>query len=583
MTDFTKPVSWFDPFSVGSGQFALNGERAIIATQSHLSNLVANGHSVQTSPRFFVRSRHHVAAGKWKALAVVYINWRRNTSIGASESDAGLAAVDIIGAGLEMVATPISGTRNFSYPNTGGPTTAITFGGSRSVRLQVGDAVVSDWILPSAFGLPFFEFTTRELAPWVRTAYGSTDRVAGIFLPSTMGPTTTSYFQQDYFATPADDAAALALTAPTGATSRITGLTFVNGQVVPTPVCLIGIPADGQKAVIILGTSRFDSGSNFSDRGSTYTGTVGTGDGAASTDGPADTTYLDLPGAACKWLQDPTVSAPFLQLATGAGNMAINWSTYTGDRPTTLSYENPGGNRSDGHRWFFQFGDVCLNEHGVNDVGQIGVGGYTAADYKAQHSAIATEFKRCSPRGRYIACFGPLSSFSTTADALNPATQIQANSNYTSTFRTLLGELVTEGKVDYIWDWTDPAAVGSGLNAWSWGVDASPLFTGTTRTGSTLNYVLCTGPETLFRRKEFTQCVARVDGVDRFILQNSGDEFQTTTNLPSAPAAGVTVQIFGNYSHDGLHPSGRGERRLAEHAKVVLNRFITPINRPNTP
>lgn len=571
------------PGGTALGQFAYRGEKAIFASQSHLSNVVANGHSVQTVPRIVLREKVHPAAGRWKALAVMYVNWRRNTSIGASESDAGLADVDIVGAGIELVAQPITGTRNQSHPNTGGPTAVITFGGAPGIRMQVGDSIVSDWILPSQFGLEFFEFTTRELSPWIRTFFASPDRTSGIFLPSTMGPTTTTYYQQDYYATPADDAAGNALVAPTGNTSRISGLTFVNGQVVPAPLCLIGIPADGQKAVLVLGTSRFDSGANFSDRAQTYFGAVGAGNGGTFTDGPADSSYLDLPGPAAKWLQDPEVSAPFVMLATGGGSLAVNWSTYTGGRPTTgISYENPGGGRNDGHRFLMQFADVLVNEHGVND-SYVGVGGYTDADFKAQHGAIATEFKRINPVGKYIACHGPCSGYSTTAVALNPASQTNANGTYVANYLARLNELVTEGKVDYIWDWKSTDAVGSGLNAFSWGV-SSPLviWSGTTTTGSTTSSINLNGAVNMLKRRHYNQCILRIAGEDRFINSNTGNTISVSAPLSSAPGAGVTVEILGNYSHDGLHPSGWGEVRLAQDAKAKLNRFIRPINRPNT-
>lgn len=567
------------------GQFVFNGERAIFASQSHLGSAVCNGHSVQTSPRFFTRGRMHVAAGRWKALAVVYLNWRRNTAggLGASESDAGLSPVDIIGAGLELVAQPITGTRNNLHPNTGGQTAPITFGGARDIRLLVGEAVVSDWILPSTFGLEFFEFASRDLAPWIRTAFGSIDRTAGIFLPSMTPPTNYSFFQQDYYAVPADDPAALALTTPSGATSRITGLTGAQ-QVIPTPAFLIGIPADGQKAVLILGTSRLDSGSGFSDRANTYAGSVGAGNGSVFTDGPADSSYLDLPGAACKWLQDPEVSAPFFMIATGGGNMSINWSTYSGNRPTTLAYENPGANRNDGHRFVMQFADVLFNEHGVND-SYIGIGSYTLADFKAQHNGIATEFKRVNLFGKYIACHGPVSSYTTPAVALNPASQNPGNANYTNLYINALNELITEGKVDFVWDWKSTDAVGSGVSAHSWG-SSNPLvvWSGITTTGSTTTQINLDGPVNLLKRRLYRRCIVRVNGVDRFIASNTGNTITLDGGdaLPSAPGAGVTVEILGNYSHDGLHPSGWGEVRLAQDAKAKLNRFIRPINRPNT-
>lgn len=571
------------PGGTALGQFVYNGERAIFATQAHLGAQVCNGHSVNTLPRFFTRARMHVAAGRWKALAVVYLNWRRNTTNAASESDAGLSPVDIIGAGFELVAQPITGTRNNTHPNTGGLTVPVTFARGRDVRLLVGEEVVSDWILPSQFGLEFFEFGSRDLAPWVRTAFGSIDRTAGILLPSMTPPTNYSFFQQDYYAVPADDTAALALTAPSGATSRITGLTGVQ-QTVPTPAFLIGIPADGQKAVFVLGTSRLDSGAGFSDRAQTYAGAVGSGNGSVFTDGPADSSYLDLPGAVCKWLQDPEVSVPFFMVATGGGNMSINWSTFSGNRPTNLAYENPGANRNDGQRFLMQFADILINEHGCND-SFIGQGGYTLADYKAQHSGIATEFKRVNLFGKYIACFGPVSGYTTTAVALNPAAQTDANGNYNTLYIGALNELVTEGKVDFIWDWRSTDAVGSGVSPHSWGV-SNPLviWSGTTTTGSTTTQINLNGPVNLLKRRHYRRCVVRVDGVDRFISSNTGNTITLDGGdaLPSAPGAGVTVEILGNYSHDGLHPSGWGEVRLAQDAKAKLNRFIKPINRPNT-
>ncbi len=573
------------PFNYSDvGEFSLNGERPIFATQSHLGNAVCNGENVQLSPRYVTRIKQHVAAGKWKALAVVYVNWRRNTTIGASESDAGLSNVDIIGSGFEMVATPITGTRNQSHPNNGGPCVPVTFNGARDVRLLVGEAVVSDWILPSQFGLQHFEFATRELCPWVRTAFASLNRTDGIFLPSMMGPTTTTYYEQDFYARPADDAAALALTAPIGGGSRVAGLTFVNGQNVPAPAFLIGIPADGQKAVFILGTSRLDSGAAFSDRGQTYFGAVGAGNGATFTDGPADSSYLDLPGPAAKWLQDPEVSAPFFMVATGGGTMAINFSSYTGNRPTTLSYENPSANRNDGHEFVMQFADVLLNEHGVND-SFVGVGGYTLADYKGQHDAIASLFKRINPAGIYIACHGPVSSFTTPATALDPASQSNANGTYVTNYLAALNELVAEKKVDYIWDWKLVDAVGSGVSPHSWGTsNPQVVWSGVTAAGSTTTAINLDGPVNMLKRRFYYRCICRINGEDRFINSNTGNTITVVGASPfsSAPAAGVTVQIIGVYSHDGLHPSAWGEVQLALNAKANLNRFIKPIFRPNT-
>jgi hypothetical protein len=242
---------------------AFTSPRVIIASQSAMPATTSSW----AVSKMYVRRRTPIAAGRWAALIPVWVNFYQGTPGGGSavaEMSNSLTPFEIT-CTLEMTNTATitaaaSGTtsRTVSWENDSGTLFNVTFGGATSGECAPGDMIFGDPILASDVGLSYFEFTNRENFPFWRQAVQHVDGSTNLVLPNmgtgeygfpknTRGNAGTASNAGTTYADFVLDARRTGRTtgrAPNGVLSTEFG-----------PAFILGIPLDGQKAVVVMGTS----------------------------------------------------------------------------------------------------------------------------------------------------------------------------------------------------------------------------------------------------------------------------------------------------------------------------------------
>ncbi len=532
-----------------AGGIFINGERVLLAGQSRTP---MSGNSTNTGitvfglkPQTFIRGRLKLAAGKWKALGLLFLNWRRNTSVTSRpESWWDLKAFQVQCA-LEL-ANGVLTPKSWNSPNTGSTVIPVTWAGESLKTIQPDQMVMSDLIYASDHGLPYFEVTDREFQPWIRAALRSVDG-QNLQIPVQDSAVNFRYYENSFWLDPADWNAAVSQVVPTGS-GRITGLAGCNLPY-PVPAILVGIPLEPTSPVAIIGTSIEHNGNDLVDNVS-YLNAVGSG-------GPEGPFVRDEAGWPMRWAERLDTCFPILNQANGASSLFGTWKvgqTYQGS-------ETPADLR-DGHLWTLRFADVLVVGHHVNDASSMA----DSAEFLNLMRRFVNAAKAQNRSLKVVWTKTPLSGMPSSAARLNPALQTVANGNITKCWDAIDAALA-EGLIDRILDFRQPDAVGNlGTSTITWRVAPSPVVG--TATGGTTTRITDTSKN--WRVNEWFESAVVVGGEIRRVVSNTATELNLDSALPAAVSAGTAYEVAGNCTWDGLHPNAFGHRRMAAYARAQL-------------
>ena len=498
--------------------------RVIWASNSEGTNLCA-GQNQNVNQFIASRVATRMAGGTWSALSALYSGAYQVS--GKSRIGVTTHSRAQIAANLERPNGTIT-TAN-SSPNTGGTRVAFTFqDGLTTGYVQGGQLSISDFIFASAYSLSSFEVTDRTRDWWVRTAMSKT--AAGDLISS-----QECWSEYPYNSHGAQCTAFAAAQTLIGA--NIAGVTgsgtdgwrynLGSGQDVGvmSHLGLLGVPASGQKAVLVLGTSIASTFQIYS-----------LNDGSAI--GPfTEVKQGTFRGVWNQLAAENDVSMPCLNLALNSSKVADVWSTTHG-----LADEMQAANARKLICDLAQYFDVVVCHDPENDAND--------ADFTTSYGRMLTALKSANPKIQTIAVRYPRDYVSISGGTAG----LDANTD--------------DGK------WTKIATyLGTTLNAIIdlrlgtataadkyWPVITDRL-TGTATAGSTTS--LTTGVAMLpnqYRHSwvRMTSGTAGNIGLKRAISSNTAAGVLTVAAFPNAIAASDGYVIEGNTSNDGIHPNMQG-------------------------
>lgn len=555
-----------------SGAFTTT--RAIIASQSGLPN---NGTSSWAVSKAYCCRKTVIAGGKWKALKFIYCNFYSGTPPGGGavvEMSNRLTPVEIT-ATLEMVnpasitsATSGIASRTVSWENDSGALFNLTFNGVSSGLLAPGDFLESDWVYPSDVGLSVFEFTNREQCPFVRSAFQHQDGVTNMVLPwmgtgqygfpmRVRGNAGTASNAGTTYADFVLDARR---------SGRTTGKT-PNGTLAMEfgPVMVVGIPADGQKALVAMGTS---TPAGQGDGGYTF-------DWANTLNDTTRNHVMDMGGLFGRACTDDNTAVPFLQMSVGGTGIMPTW----GESKTTGSVTMMDQRAS--HPKLLRYADVLVIGHDINDA-----------------ATSSTDFDRCYKRLiRYAKSQNPnLKTYwlerctTATNNSSNTAAPTEAGSTGTEIAKyTNLAALQAAGWIDGKVSIRSAVGATGPLAPFGFLCDSvSSVESGTVTSGTTTSL---TDASKTWVGGRYTNAWVEItiSGVPtvRKISGHGGawntqkTTLQWSTALAAAPSAGDTYRILKCVQTDNLHMNAVGHTLAGEAIKTFLAGQRFPFfNRP---
>jgi len=521
---------------------AITSPRAIWASASNVQ--VADPGGLTASQQFFAtRVRLDVAGGRWAAIAFVYSGGYRSTL--KSPFGTPNTARATISAALELA----DGSQQTTYTSTNNGGTApfqCTFNGVTDGVLTPGSLLISDWIYPSDLGLSTFNFTDRTKLPWCRTAFsknGSTD-ILGV-----KQNTAYNYPCNSHSAQCTSYVNAKTLIQATGVNAYNSGNDHWganDSSGMPTCIGIIGIPLDGQKAVLWLHTSLGDGTG----------GPLGAGFFAGGVD-PTPTQSMfnyDQCGYPSAWAQLLTNSTPVLNISTGGSSMFQQWSS---DPANNWASSDTALSSS---RWMMasvgQYFDYCIAQDVVNDGGGLATYQNTLYQFtsmmKGENPKIQI-YGTYEPNG-YVDITGTTQAYQTASDAL----------------WTLQAGMVTAGF------WAGMLNMrGDGTKLY---LDSGTQVTSTTTANGTTTTLIDTGQSWI--TNQWVNSWVSVGGVKQVISSNTPTSL-TFGAMAGAVNSGTAYLILGNQTADGLHPNafcqrsvmpGRIDTQFAA-AGIVIPRF----------
>ncbi len=226
--------------------------RATWASVSKRFEIHASGGGL--SNQFFAtRVKAKIAGGKWAALAPVFVC----ASLTTLQSPFGVSNTPKVTLAFNLELANGTQTASYDSPNTGGTILQGKFNGVTDGIMQGGGVLVGDFIYASDASLPYFQWTDRTFLPWIRTAWSKTG--AGDALFQTQA-TEYNYPCNSHTAVCTSYANAKTLINTTGVNNYNGGNNFWGADAAALPTCIgfIGIPLDGQKSLVWIGTSIVD-------------------------------------------------------------------------------------------------------------------------------------------------------------------------------------------------------------------------------------------------------------------------------------------------------------------------------------